>query len=241
MSEPYRPIIVAHRGLHHGAPENSYQAFRLAEQAGVPWVECDVWPSADGAVVVIHDETLDRTTTGRGPVRGRRWVDLSPLWLRYADGAVDEHSRVPSLGDLIGFARDGGRPGLLVEVKPPDDAALVRRTIDLLDGQCPQWMVQSFDEANLVHARARDVKAPVAFLVEDRASLERGMANGWKNIHLLHELLDEPTAQRLRAAGVSVGVWTPNAAADLRRVMDLRADMIITDEPVLAMDVLRRR
>ena len=74
MAGGYSPIIVAHRGLHAGRhvdnPENSRRAFRHARCSGIPWVECDVWPSGDPDphIIVLHDETLDRTTTGGGPI-----------------------------------------------------------------------------------------------------------------------------------------------------------------------------
>jgi glycerophosphoryl diester phosphodiesterase len=102
-------------------------------------------------------------------------------------------------------------------------------------------MVQSFDESNLIHALAHEAQTPVAFLVEDREALARGVANGWKNINADHQLLDEPTVRKMRDAGVTVGAWTVNEEADLRRVMDLGVQWIITDEPVLARKLLQQR
>jgi glycerophosphoryl diester phosphodiesterase len=242
MSEAYSPIIVAHRGLHQQFPENSVSAFRAARDAGVAWVECDVWPSADGTAVVLHDETLDRTTTGSGPVWRQSWSDLRSLRLRRVDGRTCPDEPLPNLTDLAAVMNCGSRPaGLLVEVKPPDAAGFVREVIDLLKNNSHRWIVQSFDESNLIHALAHDPATPHAFLVEDREALGRGVANGWKHIHLCHDLLDAPTARMLRDRGISIGVWTVNTPEDLRRVMDLRADMIITDEPVLAAELLRRQ
>src|SRR5215204_6586712 len=64
----YRTLVVAHRGASAEAPENTLAAFRLALEQGAPAVECDVHLSADGSPVVIHDETVDRTTNGKGAV-----------------------------------------------------------------------------------------------------------------------------------------------------------------------------
>src|SRR5687768_17797662 len=94
-------MIVAHRGLHHFDPENSLAAFVEARRRQVWWAECDVWPSADGVPVVIHDETLDRTTAGTGPVAGLRWGQLAALKLRHEDGTVDGHSHLPGLAEVI--------------------------------------------------------------------------------------------------------------------------------------------
>jgi glycerophosphoryl diester phosphodiesterase len=242
--ERYAPTIVAHRGIHQFYPENSLTAFLIARNKGVPWAECDVWPSADGAVVVIHDETLDRTTTGAGPVGRKRWEELLSLRLRDEDGKACEDSHLPSLHDVITTATERairGPMGMLVEIKPPDSAAFVRNVIDVVRRNCGPWMIQSFDEQNLIHALAHDMQTPVAFLVEDRPALERGIANGWKNINAEHQLLDESTVRRMRDAGVTVGTWTVNEEADLRRVMDLRVQWIITDEPVLARKLMEQR
>src|ERR1700722_18076479 len=118
-------MIVAHRGIHDRFPENSLAAFEDADRIGIKWVECDVWPTADGAAVVIHDETLDRTTTGKGIVWWQRWDQLRHLRLRRADGSVDESSCIPTLGELANRAIDN----LLVEIKSPDSPAFVREVI----------------------------------------------------------------------------------------------------------------
>ena len=65
---PRHPLIVAHRGLHADLPENSVAALTAAWAAGVEWAECDVRASADGTLYLIHDEMLDRTTTGCGAI-----------------------------------------------------------------------------------------------------------------------------------------------------------------------------
>jgi len=79
------PRIVAHRGFCKAHPENSLSAFRSAERIGCEWVECDVHSSADGVPVVIHDDTLDRTTSGSGPVAAKAFSDLSDLRLKFGD------------------------------------------------------------------------------------------------------------------------------------------------------------
>lgn len=240
----YDPVIVAHRGIHRFDPENSMSAFLAAQNEWVRWAECDVWPSADGAIVVIHDDTLDRTTTGAGSVGQRRWEELSRIPLREPDGTPSRFNKVPNLHELITLATDRNsrnQMGLLVEVKPADAPHFVKEVIDALKRSCGPWMIQSFDERNLIHALAHEPNTPVAFLVEDREALERGVANGWKNINADHQLLDEATVRRMRDAGVTVGAWTVNPEADLRRVMDLGVEWIITDEPVLARKFLEQR
>ncbi|MGA2232917.1 MAG: glycerophosphodiester phosphodiesterase [Tepidisphaeraceae bacterium] len=98
-------IVVAHRGLHSVHPENSLAAFAAAWQAGIKWCECDVHATADGVPVVIHDETLERTTAMRGLVRETEWAELSDV--------------VPTLRQVL--AAMPGDCGMLIEIKPVDE------------------------------------------------------------------------------------------------------------------------
>lgn len=90
-------LLVAHRGASAEAPENTLPAFKLAEELGVDAVEMDVHMTADGHLVVIHDDVLDRTTDGRGYVREKTLEEVKSLNAshRFADkfGVV----RVPTL------------------------------------------------------------------------------------------------------------------------------------------------
>ncbi|MBE7163242.1 MAG: glycerophosphodiester phosphodiesterase, partial [Williamsia herbipolensis] len=74
-----RPVAASHRGASRAAPENTMAAFSIAWDAGVPWTETDTQPSADSVPVLIHDDDVDRTTDGTGPVRELRALDLHAL------------------------------------------------------------------------------------------------------------------------------------------------------------------
>ncbi len=90
--------IVGHRGAMGHAPENTRASFETALRLGADAVECDVHRSKDGETVVLHDGTLDRTTSGRGPVRARTWTQLQKLdagaWFgpRHSDAAIDSYT-----------------------------------------------------------------------------------------------------------------------------------------------------
>ena len=235
-----RPIIVAHRGLHEVAPENSYGAIRAAELEGFDWIECDVWNSLDGIPIVIHDRTLERTTNGKGNVDECGCSELASIRLLDCDGRPCETERLPYLSDFVGFHDDDAKllpPMRLIEIKPLGALQLIR---EIILGNC--WvsgdMIQSFDEANLIHSLACDERIPVAYLIEDRRTLEKAVADGWDRLHLFHQLLDASTADWLRRKGVAYGAWTPNTEEDIRRVRNLGASMVITDEPVLARTII---
>jgi glycerophosphoryl diester phosphodiesterase len=149
---PPQPQLIAHRGAHKGKaaplPENTLAAFRQALAIGVDWLEFDVQMSRDGVLVVIHDETVDRTTNGTG------WVkDMTLEQLRALDAGDGE--RIPTLAELLALAKEAG-VGLLPEIKaahlyPGIEARLVQQIVeaDYVDNTT----VQSFapEVLNAVH------------------------------------------------------------------------------------------
>ena len=114
-----QPLVAAHRGGALLWPENSLTAFRQALALGVDYLETDVHLTADGEVVVLHDPTLDRTTTGSGRVRAARLADLSSVRLRDRSGGVTQDA-VPTLGQLLDLLAPSAAQ-LLLEIKVDAD------------------------------------------------------------------------------------------------------------------------
>lgn len=231
---PINPIIVAHRGLHHDFPENSLEAFRAAVDAGFEWVEFDIQQASDGTPVIIHDETLDRTTMCSGPVARRRGEELRHVRMRLGDqphaGRLPVLKDPPVLSSLNAW--------LLVEIKPPDAEDLVRRVASRLRAIKAKFMLQSFDAKNVVHAQRHAPDVPRALLIESIDELVRAVAGPWEMINVQHDLVEQALVKKLHEQGRKIGVWTPNSAAELRRAAQLGVDMIITDEPQLARRVV---
>jgi len=209
--------IVAHRGLHEQFTENTLAAFCDAWAKGIHWCECDVHLSADGQPVVIHDETLERTTSGHGLVAS---CPLSQL----------RFYGVPSLHEVIRAMPPGG--GLLVEYKPthpPDHPVLVEMAQKLMG---ESFILQSFNLDQILGLWRRfGPRLDCAMLSEDLKDLEHPAAAELPRIHLRHDLLTAKLAQELRERGKSIGVWTPNEDAEILRVSRLGVEMIITDRP----------
>lgn len=209
------PIIIAHRGLHTQYPENSLAAFAAAEAAGIGYLECDVWPSRDGVPVILHDQTLDRTTPGHGKVGDHTAAELAALG-------------VPSLADLI--LQSSTDTTLVVEIKPDNAEDFVRSVVNLLAKQHPLAIVQSFDYANLQHSQRIAPAIPVAMLIEHAARLRRP----WPvPIHVRHDLIESEMVEARHAAGLAVGAWTVNQPAEIRTLLVLGVDRIISDDPLL--------
>ncbi len=221
--------IVAHRGLHDDLPENSAEAFSAAWAADLWCCECDVQRSADGAVVVIHDETLDRTTTGMGRVDEHPWSVLRELNLRDRHGQPTTY-RIPLLGDVL-EDMPAREHTLLVEIKPLDALDLVRQAVRLFHGQRGRHVI-SFDERNVEHARAEEPVGLHALLVDQPtpALLDRGTLFN-------HRRLSDEQLRVLSKRSQHFGLWTVNDDADVRRVLSFQPAWIISDRPLRVREI----
>lgn len=230
------PTIIAHRGLHHEHPENSLSAFRAAWNAGIQWCECDVWETAAGEAVVIHDETLERTTTGSGLVRSRHLDEhRGQLRLKMPDGRVMEEP-LPSLSGLLAaMTRDAS---LLIEVKPPNAGELMHRAID---GVRTRGAVQSFDLANVEHALRHPEPCPVHWLIDKATQLDEVSRIACTGIGADFNLLNAETVAFLRRMKKQIAAWTVNQEDDIIRMLALGVDVIITDVPILAHRIAQGR
>jgi glycerophosphoryl diester phosphodiesterase len=239
-----RPLVVAHRGGRGLAPENTLLACARALRLGVDAIEIDVRLTADAHPVVLHDATLDRTTTGRGPVTG-----LDAAAVRRLDATVGWHERgvkpqpPPLLTDVLALV--GRRAALHVELKgdPSVPAALVERVVALLRPVVPPPLLLSFDWAALRLSRELapwlatepllgtwPAAAPALL-----ADLTRARTR-WLGIR--YGLVSPSRVVAVHAAGSRLNVWTVNRVPSLRRALRLNVDAITTDRPDRLLSVL---
>ena len=256
------PHYVAHRGGAARWAENSLTAFRGALAGGAKLLELDVHLTADGEVAVIHDPTLDRTTSGRGPLAACTAADLRRARLRDPDGALTENC-VPTLGEVLDVVAPSGA-GLLVEIKTPGAAVvyerrggrvepvpgpryagLERKVLDLLAqaGCAGRAIVMAFNPAVVAEVRALAPGQATALLVDAHHVREAGVppmmalewarAAGVNSLGLHHTLCDAVLVKAAHEAGILVGVFTVNDADTMRRLESAGVDLIITDRPDL--------
>ena len=239
--------VAAHRGGDGPWPENSLPAFRNALALGVDFVETDVHLTADGEVVVLHDPSLERTTTGRGAVADAGGADLARLRLKTRDGAVTGES-IPTLGALLDLLR-GERAQLLLEIKT-DGArrpypGIEARALALVRERAlvARTVVMAFEADTLTRVRALDEGIRTALLIARRdtdagaadALVRRARAAGATHLGIDHRILTPELVRSARAEGLQVMAWTVNDDASVRRVLDLGVDVVITDRPELAL------
>jgi glycerophosphoryl diester phosphodiesterase len=246
-----QPLVAAHRGGAALWPENSLLAFRQALALGVDFLETDVHLTADGEVIVLHDPTLDRTTTATGPVAERRLADLASVRLRATDGAATAEP-VPTLVqllDVLEAPRGAGRHvRLLLEIKVdasrrayPDIEDKVLAPIRAR-GLASRVLIMAFQPDTLRRVRALDPTIPTMLLL-NRARMEReGIAVAVQeardvrasHLGIDHRAIDRGVVAAARAANLGLAAWTVNAEPDMRRMIGLGADVLITDRPDLA-------
>jgi glycerophosphoryl diester phosphodiesterase len=249
---------VAHRGGAALFPENSLTAFRAAIGLGARVLELDVHLTADGRVAVIHDATLDRTSSGAGPVAACTAADLARARLRGPDGALtDDH--VPTLDEVLAVAAPAGVT-LLVEIKTPGPAVryerrgdrvaavpgpryagLEARVLDLLraGGVAERSFVMAFNPAVLAEVRALAPAQATTLLVDRRHVEQAGAAPvetvAWaiearaSVLGLHHALCDAAVVEAAHRAGIAVGVYTVNDEPTMRRLAALGVDVVISD------------
>jgi glycerophosphoryl diester phosphodiesterase len=236
-------IRVAHRGASGLAPENTHAAFAAALETGVDAIELDCQLSADGELVVIHDETLDRTTDGHGPVGDRTWAELARLDAGAWRGERFRGERIPRLAGVLAQVR--GRARLNVEIKSARDLGMVEPRLATLvgAGDADRVLFSSFHPAALRRLRA---EAPWAALgvLWDRGSAEDALAlagevgacclvPGWP-------LVDRALVEAARGRGLGVWAWTVNAAEEMRRLAALGVDALFSDYPERFADLAPR-
>lgn len=210
-------------------------AFDAAWACGAPWIETDVQVTSDLVPVLIHDDTLDRTTDGSGPVGAQTAHNLATLDAGSWFGPGYGGARIPELSELAGTLTAGRR--LLLEIKGEHTREAVLAEIEVLRaaGTDEYAFLQSFEIPALRLVRDIQPDRPVGLLVEalhpDPVAMcgELG-AIAYNPHHLLLRERPELVAE-LHAARIATFVWTADEPADWRFLTDLGVDGIITDDP----------
>jgi glycerophosphoryl diester phosphodiesterase len=224
--------VIAHRGASGTSPENTLVAFRRAVELGADMIELDVQLTHDGAVVVIHDYTLERTTSGTGAVQAHTLADIR----RYDAGGwfnpAFRGERVPTLGETLAAV---ALP-LNVELKPVGPGELEARALAAVEeaGALERTVFSSFAMDALERLRARSATAQLAILWEtDRIEDAAGWARrvGARALHLRKDAATPRTLEVAAARHLPVRVWTVNDQAEMRRLVAAGVEGIFTDFP----------
>jgi glycerophosphoryl diester phosphodiesterase len=228
MKWPY-PRIVAHRGGGALAPENTLGAMRLGASMGFKGVEFDVMLAGDGTPVVIHDETVDRTTDGKGEVSKMGFAELSGF-------SINKTEKIPRYEDAVRLCRELGL-WANVEIKPAagheraTGEAVARMTRGLWQGAPLGPLLSSFSVEALEAAQAAAPELPRGYLVgkvppDWRETMKR---LGCVALHCNFKALNGKMAADIHEAGYAILLWTVNDPAEARRLLAIGANCLVTD------------
>ena len=232
------PRVIGHRGAAGRAPENTLASMRTAARLGVRWVEFDVHLSSDRVPVLLHDDTLDRTTDGSGPVDRHTAAGLTNLdagqW--FSDTFIGE--TLPTLAETIQLLGSLGM-GANVEIKPSpgresETGSVVARMLrEQWPSALPAPIVSSFQTTSLAAAREAAPNIP-------RALMLRKIGRNWDRdirtlgcaaLHCGHKKLTAADAEQVRRAGYPLNVYTVNERSRADTLFSWGVGSIISDHP----------
>ena len=248
-ADPF-PHLIAHRGGSDEAPENTYLAFQHAYDSGVRYLETDAQVTADGVVVLNHDETVDRCYDGYGSIGDMTWDEI-------ADLRNEAGEQMPRLDEVLQLF-----PEYQINIDAKTDQVVDPLLETLRDQDAfGRTLVASFSEKRL--ARVRELADPelttslgmgavvrLMLAAETVSSADTWRVEGpgqsvravqvpekWRGIRVVNPRL----IATAHSAGIAVHVWTINEADHMVRLLDWGVDGIITDRPTMLREILRVR
>ena len=226
---------IAHRGASGRAPENTHAAFAAALALGAEAIELDCQLSSDGELVVIHDETLERTTDGEGPVGDRSAAELAALDAGSWFDPSYRGERIPRLADVLDQVRD--RVMLNVEIKSARDLGVIEPKLATLvaEARAAEWVVfSSFHGDAVRNMRAAAPWARLGVLCDEdprRGGLTLALELDAEVLIPGRRWVDPPIVEEAHVRGLDVWVWTVNEPGEMRRLIALGVDAIFSDWP----------
>jgi glycerophosphoryl diester phosphodiesterase len=241
-----RPLVFAHRGACKVAPENTLPAFEAAIRSGADGVELDVQYSSDGHLVVIHDLTLEALTNGTGRVTAHPLAALRVLDAGSHFGPEFAGTRIPLLNEVLDLVR--GKLLVNVELKVPDrgSAGLGAEVVKTVraHGMADQVVISSFNPFELRKAKTVGPEIECALLVaHDLPGWMRwGVTRRYSRADGVHPesvMVDMAYAAWARNAHLPLRVWTVDDEAEMRRLIALGVDAVITDLPDRMLEIVK--
>jgi glycerophosphoryl diester phosphodiesterase len=221
-------LKIGHRGVKGYEPENTLISFQKAIDLGADGIELDVHLSHDGAIMVIHDDTIDRTTNGKGFVNTMSLPELKGF-------QIEKEQQIPTLSEVFDLVKQ--RCFINVELKGKGTAKPV---MDLIDHYVSeknwnynQFLISSFDWKMLEEVHFLNPKIRIGVLTG--YSIKEALAFAKKikafSIHPKYGLVSKENVVLMQENGFEVYPWTVNSAADIQKIKSLHVNGIISDFP----------
>jgi len=221
-------LKIGHRGAKGYAPENTFVSFQKALDMKVDGIELDVHLSADGEIIVIHDETIDRTTNGNGFVSALSLRELKAF-------RIDDKHQIPALNEVFDLVNQDCF--INIELKSYEATekvvSLIEKYVTKKGWKYDRFLVSSFDWNALQQVAFLNDKIPIGVLTETDLDLALAFAKfiQAKSIHPHFHLLTEENTAKMQEKGLQVFPWTINELEDIQKIKTFNVNGIITDFP----------
>lgn len=228
------PWIIAHRGASGYTPENTMAAFERAVQLGAGFIETDLHLTRDARFVAIHDDTLERTSNGRGPVRDHTLAELRALDVGMWYDRQFAGQRIPTLEEILTFARTHDVVFYL-EIKHGAAWGMHHALIGALQNaeNAARTVVISFDASTLAPLPKLDPGIMMGLLVDHARPdpVKAATDLGARQLCPRADLVSSELVDRAHAADLQVVAWTVNDLKQMRSLIQMGIDGIMTDRP----------
>ena len=221
-------LKIAHRGAKAYEPENTLQAFQKALDLNSDGIELDVHLSSDGYLIVIHDETIDRTTNGKGLVNDFTLAELKSF-------LIDGKYQIPTLNEVFDLVNK--KCFINIELKgletAPKVVELIEKYISEKDWKYEHFIISSFDWNMLEETSKLNPSISIGVLTEENIDTALAFAEKIKAkaIHSDFQLLNTKNVQQMQEKGFLVLPWTVNSEEDIQKVKSYQVYGIISDNP----------
>jgi glycerophosphoryl diester phosphodiesterase len=231
------PPVIAHRGASNLAPENTLAAFKKAKAAGANWIEFDVMLTGCGEAVVIHDETLERTTNGTGSV-----ADFGYDYLRTLDAGSWFHpkfanERIPTFREVIDVIREEGlNANVEIKALPGSEEETVKKVLSDIENYWPKDafppLISSFSMLSLKLVRKYSPTALIAILIDDWFAAWDELAEEFSctSLDINHEILDPEKVKLIKSTGKFLLCYTVNTPERAQELFSWGVDAVFTDQ-----------
>lgn len=233
-------IITAHRGASGVAPENTIAALNQAIKDGADFAEIDIQTTKDGKIILLHDDTLDRTTNGTGPVGRYNWGYLKKLDAGVWFDNKFSGEKIPLLNEVIDVVK--GKMQLNIEVKT--DSFSFNKVQDLIDtiykkDFIDQCIITSFQRPLIDYISQIDAQIQTGIIFSSLPdSLEEIYNSSYDILSCHFTLINKKLVQQTHSYSKQVHVWTVNEENEMLKMIEYGVDSIITNYPGLLKNLL---